>query len=727
MKKLGFAFFLVLLLLAPRAGATQSTINPTVPVQGAPIQSAPIRNNFAAAYSDINNLYGIIGGISAPGGSVNQIQYNANSRGFGGLTVGGDCTLAVPSGTMICTKTNGVSFAPSATTDTTQGVNISLGTSNSQTGPHVSGDLTTGLYSATASTVSIASGGVNQLTVNPVGLAMYGVLTVNNGSTAARPTPATGMLRYNTTLGALETYVNSAWQQLTGPPGKFYAGWYGALGISSDDCPAVQSALNAAQSYNAGGVVVLDSIVYACQTTLSYDPARSSVEGNGAVFDARNLSSGFFMNVVQSGALPLPGNNYYPPYKNSFRDVAIIGPGRASTTDLFNFTSTTPYNSRSTFQNISAWYFRNGETYGTNSYLVNFSNTTYAQMTNDIYSPAGCSNCGENNVHIGGALGESDVVVNNGAVAEFNFTNMSFDFDHQYVLNSGGQINFLNPHFENNGTTAPGSLFVVSDTDGSVVRVQGGLLQTDDGLLGYAPVSVGSKGTFVARDLFVHNMTNTSNSFCTGSGRCIVSGTRGFQTALGVSSLQTFSSTIADTKNANLLVDGGFESSTPQDLVFIGNDTQPIISRLTGANLLIATSTATAHSGSQSLALTKTFGSGSASLAYIMVPISQRPMALANLWYAKPGAQTGTVYIAPYFLHVNGFDGNGIPIIQQSYSPGSSTITLTSSAIAWTNLSSGEGENNQAPAWANYYGIQINLGSMNAGSFYLDDINLSTM
>jgi len=39
-----------------------------------------------------------------------------------------------------------------------------------------------------------------------------GALKVANGTTAQRPTPATGQIRYNTTLGALESYVSGAWQ-----------------------------------------------------------------------------------------------------------------------------------------------------------------------------------------------------------------------------------------------------------------------------------------------------------------------------------------------------------------------------------------------------------------------------------------------------------------------------------------------------------------------------------
>ncbi len=65
------------------------------------------------------------GGSALPGGSSGQIQYN-NSGVFGGFTMGGDCTFSQPN--ITCIKTSGVSFATSATTDTTSASNITSGT-----------------------------------------------------------------------------------------------------------------------------------------------------------------------------------------------------------------------------------------------------------------------------------------------------------------------------------------------------------------------------------------------------------------------------------------------------------------------------------------------------------------------------------------------------------------------------------------------------------------------
>lgn len=52
------------------------------------------------------------GGGTSPGGTSGQIQYN-NSGAFGGLTVGGDGTLAT-NGTLTITKSNGTAFGTAA-------------------------------------------------------------------------------------------------------------------------------------------------------------------------------------------------------------------------------------------------------------------------------------------------------------------------------------------------------------------------------------------------------------------------------------------------------------------------------------------------------------------------------------------------------------------------------------------------------------------------------------
>ena len=65
-------------------------------------------------------------GTSLAGGVSGQVQYN-NSGVLNGTTIGGDATRVATTGALTVTKTAGVAFAASATTDTTNAANISSG------------------------------------------------------------------------------------------------------------------------------------------------------------------------------------------------------------------------------------------------------------------------------------------------------------------------------------------------------------------------------------------------------------------------------------------------------------------------------------------------------------------------------------------------------------------------------------------------------------------------
>jgi hypothetical protein len=118
--------------------------------------------------------------------------------------VSGDCTIASPP-SIICTKANGVAFAPSATTDTTNAANIGSGTlnlgrlslatafffvgngSSNPAGVAMSGDCTlvsTGVVTCTPSlsrmTLASASFYVGNASNNPSGAVMSGDCTLTN-------------------------------------------------------------------------------------------------------------------------------------------------------------------------------------------------------------------------------------------------------------------------------------------------------------------------------------------------------------------------------------------------------------------------------------------------------------------------------------------------------------------------------------------------------------------
>jgi hypothetical protein len=524
---------------------------------------------------------------------------------------------------------------------------------------------------------------------------------------------------------------------------------YGAYGISSDDCPAIQTALDTAATYGSGnsgasGLVVLDSIKYTCNTPLTWDPAVTSIQCNGAMIDASAATfTGPLISVTQSHnqkGVTGGGAQYYQTPKNSMTGCYFKGPGGSGTTDLFYFgtpTNANGYNSKVYIQNVSASHFRYFETYGSNAYLITFNNVVYANGTAGIYNPsaAGIVNSGENITHYGGSIGGmSNASVLNGQVMTFNFFGTSFDFSTVFIEDEYGVVNCTICHFEANLSALTTPPFTQAGVINSQINLYGGDITLDGGS-GATAISCflnnGPSAYMNLEGVTLTNMGISSNTFACGVGSVVFRNSKFNQFPSDFTAIKSWGVSGGTNdqyiRQNNLLYDGSFENSSITDLIWIGADTATVTSRTTGTNVSVSLSTDTALYGTHSLKLTKTGAAGTAAGVWIAAPFPTMQTASSLNNWAKPGSQTGSFTMAVEYLQVLGFDGNGIPVVGQVATPGNlsgaSSKSLTSSAIGWT-----AGQTltlaalGRAPSWSNYIGLYIDLTAMNAGSIYIDGV-----
>lgn len=213
MRNLYIIFFL--LLLCGIAFANTSTVNPNVPAQNSQLTSSVIRNNFAATYNDINTIYGMLPGTITWPPASNIVISNGTNSPAGLAPVNGDCIVGsggawvattCPGG--LGTSTNGQLVYNNAGIGAGYTIGSRLAVSGGSlivdsflgsvttASPYVSGDVTSGLYSAGAGLVDVEVGGNKAMEWTSTG-----VIIPSTSANALLGTTSSGNV-YNIGIGA---------------------------------------------------------------------------------------------------------------------------------------------------------------------------------------------------------------------------------------------------------------------------------------------------------------------------------------------------------------------------------------------------------------------------------------------------------------------------------------------------------------------------------------------
>lgn len=488
----------------------------------------------------------------------------------------------------------------------------------------------------------------------------------------------------------------------------------------SDDSSNIQTIINNIVASNKFTWIDLQGKTYKLNTGIIW---RCDFVGfrNGKL-DFSNMSSGNAITVTGGAS----GSPYYQN-RTIADSVELIGPGKTSSVNgiVFN-TSSEAGTSHLLLMSVNVHDFAIGHLYQNNAYGINFLNSDILHCGTCASMPASQTNSGERLTYIGCTFYNSDLALNIATGnASFHLIACSIDYNGGIATINGGRIFLTDCHIEaSDYPTAPP--IYVSGNGGTFEMKGGWLLLT--GAIGThlmtamvdCETTAGGGGGAWFDKVFMHNLNGTTDYFAIGSGNVIVKDVDTYDINYNPPLLSAVS---------NKLLDGGFESSTIMDWVFIANDTSAPNDRFVGANISLTLSNAYAHSGSQSLALTKVFGSGSQATAFIAIPIKPNSRVGFRLYYTKPGTQTGPMYLGWQYATFKGSNAFGVP--QFSFLTGawnSTTVNFTSSAIDWTKWSyTPQLGNNKVPVGATHLIIEINANSVNNGTIYFDDLIVTEM
>lgn len=461
---------------------------------------------------------------------------------------------------------------------------------------------------------------------------------------------------------------------------------------------------------------------------------------------AFNLTSGivvnpWFHNVDFCGAVvtytPTTGNavsiecdrvNVFTQLIGGVHNINLVGGKAAGNTSIGLYCYGTAPSTRTScaMYNITIDGFNEGLTFDDYAYLTHF----YGIVINGcrdygLNQRAGANDAGENISLHGGAIsncagGAGTAILCSDDSSEIILYGMSVDYNLKCArIVNGGRVYMSGGHIEFNGTTTGADQFYISDQSTWSMDGVYWVVNTAAGAGPYTYSSlinvVDTNSSFIADKCKFTNHRNTADLWAIGNGKVIVDRVTLFNNSLMPYRMFTPN---------NVLVDGGFEQTTIQDLWYVTSQGGTYSNRFTKSDgTAVITSTDTAKTGSRSLKVSRgAVGAGYACGLRVMIPVSgfSGKTMFCNLWANSTlGANTVMSF---YQAILSTYDANGIPTYarRQAYAAPFQTTNIPNNWTTQVGVQNGSGF--RVAPWATHIEIEFDISAGAAStSLYIDD------